>query len=72
MRSFATRNWLLAALGSLRLRLPPAFAQLTDGNLRVRVGIDAAALPGALRLPALFEPAWRLASTDTSWPVATR
>lgn len=72
VRSFATRNWLLAALGSLRLRLPPAFAQLTDGNLRVRVGIDAAALPGALRLPALFEPAWRLASTDTSWPVATR
>lgn len=72
VRSFPARNWLLAALGSLRLRLPPAFAQVPAGaRVRVRAGIDAAALPGALRLPALFEPAWRLASTDTTWPVAT-
>jgi len=71
VRSFATRNWLVAALGSLRLPLPPAFAQLPAGaNLRVRAGIDATALPGSLRLPALFEPAWRLASADTTWPVA--
>jgi hypothetical protein len=73
VRSFPTRNWLVAGLGSLRLRLPAAFAQLpADARIEVRAGIDAAALPGALRLPALFEPAWRLASADTTWPVATR
>ena len=26
---------------------------------------------GALRLPALFEPAWRLASLESTWPRAT-
>lgn len=73
VRSFPTRNWLVDSLGSLRLRLPAPFAQLPRGSsVQVRAGIDAAALPGALRLPALFEPAWRLASADTTWPVATR
>jgi hypothetical protein len=72
VRSFATQAWLVAALGSLRINLPPAFARLpTDANLRVRAAIDPTALPGALRLPALFEPAWQLGSADSSWPVAT-
>ena len=72
VRSFGTQAWLVAALGSLRLNLPASFTHLPAGTkLRVRAAIDAAALPGALRLPALFEPAWQLASADTSWPVAT-
>lgn len=72
-RGFATRGYLLAALGSLRLQLPPAFARLdADAPLRVAVALDPAALPGALRLPALFEPAWHLAATESTWPRATR
>ncbi len=72
VRSFATQAWLVAALGALRINLPATFAQLPAGtSLRVRAAIDPAALPGALRLPALFEPAWQLASADSSWPVAT-
>lgn len=72
VRSFATQAWLVAALGSLRLSLPSTFAHLPAGTtLRVRAAIDPTALPGALRLPALFEPAWQLASADSSWPAAT-
>lgn len=72
VRSFATQAWLVAALGSLRINLPAAFARLpADATLHVRAAIDPTALPGALRLPALFEPAWQLRSADTAWPLAT-
>jgi len=70
-RGFATRGYLLAALGSLRLDLPSTFAHAAP-PLRVSAALDRAALPGALRLPALFEPAWRLSSTETTWSPATR
>ncbi len=71
-RGFATHGHLLAALGSLRLNLPASFAHLPAHTLlRVSVALDSAALPGALRLPALFEPAWQLASAETTWPAAT-
>lgn len=71
-RGYATRGYLLAALGSLRLPLPAAFARLgPDAPFTVAVALDPAALPGALRLPALFEPAWRLASLESTWPRAT-
>ncbi|MEO7323361.1 MAG: DUF4390 domain-containing protein [Dokdonella sp.] len=73
VRSFATPAYLIAALGSLRLGLPVAFASLPATTpLQISVGIDPAALPGALRLPALFEPAWRLAAKDYAWTVAAR
>ena len=72
-RGFATRGYLLAALGSLRLSLPDAFARLpSDAPLRVSAALDPSELPGALRLPALFEPAWRLSAAETTWPPATR
>ncbi|MBX3689132.1 DUF4390 domain-containing protein [Dokdonella sp.] len=71
-RGFATRGYLLAALGSLRLELPNAFVQQpASAPLRVSAALDPAALPGALRLPALFEPAWHLAAAETTWPRAT-
>lgn len=73
LRSFVTSAHLLAALGSLRLKLPDAFAALPATTpLQVSAAIDPAALPGALRLPALFEPAWQLAATETTWPRAPR
>jgi len=73
VRSFATPAYLIAALGSLRVNLPVGFATLPGSTpLEVSARIDPAALPGALRLPALFEPAWRLAAKDFTWTVAAR
>lgn len=71
VRSFATSASLVAALGALRLDLPAAFAHLPQATpLRVSAGLDPGALPGALRLPALFEPAWKLSATAYTWPSA--
>ncbi len=62
-RSFAVASALVAALGAVSLPLPPEFATLPDGTpLAVDVRVDPATWPGALRLPALFEPAWRLSA----------
>ncbi|MEP7042334.1 MAG: DUF4390 domain-containing protein [Dokdonella sp.] len=73
VRSYATPGYLVAALGSLHLNLPKAFAALPPATpLQVSARIDPAALPGALRLPALFEPAWKLASADFKWTPAAR
>lgn len=73
VRTFATPAYLIAALGSLRVGLPAPFATLPPATaLQVSVRIDPVALPGALRLPALFEPAWRLAAKDYAWTVAAR
>jgi hypothetical protein len=71
VRSFSTPAYLIAALGSLRLGLPDDFSSLPAATpLQVSARIDPAALPGALRLPALFEPAWRLAAKDYAWTAA--
>jgi hypothetical protein len=67
VRTFAAPASLIAALGDLRIGLPQEFAALpADTSLRIEVGLDPAALPSALRLPALFEPAWQLAA-DYTW-----
>lgn len=72
-RSYPTPAYLVAALGALRFELPASFAELpTTTPLSVSARLDPAALPGALRLPALFEPAWRLASADYAWTPAAR
>lgn len=68
VRSFATPAYLVAALGALRIDLPVAFVALPATTpLHVSAKLDPVALPGALRLPALFEPAWRLAAPDYAW-----
>ncbi|MEO7433547.1 MAG: DUF4390 domain-containing protein [Dokdonella sp.] len=73
VRSFATPAHLIAALGSLRIDVPAEFAALPATTpLTVSARIDPGALPGALRLPALFEPAWRLAAKDFAWTLAAR
>ena len=52
----------------VRIGLPPEFAGVAPGTpLEVSVALDPGALPGALRLPALFEPAWQLSSPGTQW-----
>jgi hypothetical protein len=73
VRSFTTPAYLVAALGALRIDLPAAFATLPAATpLQVSAKLDPAALPGALRLPALFEPAWRLAAPDYAWSEPAR
>lgn len=67
-RSFPTRGYLLAALETLRVPFGKDFSALPAGTpLHVAVAFDPTALPGALRLPALFEPAWRLAAPAYAW-----
>jgi Domain of unknown function (DUF4390) len=67
-RSFAARALLVAALEDLRL---PMAATDVPGMQRyaLDIALDRDALPGALRLPALLRPAWRLSSGDYTWPV---
>jgi hypothetical protein len=71
VRSFPAAGYLTDALAALRLSLPDAFAGLAPGTrLSLQVGLDHAALPGALRLPAMLEPAWRLIAPEYSWTLA--
>lgn len=67
-RSFAASAYLTDALGALRLPLPAAFAALDPGSrVELHVRLDREALPGALRLPAMVTPAWRLPVAEYAW-----
>ena len=66
-RSFARRSQLLAALDRVRVPLPPEWAQPFD-SYALELELDTSALPGPLRLPALYEPAWRLSTPVYRWP----
>lgn len=71
VQSFPASAYLMDALSSLKLGLPPAFAQIPAGTeLSIDVALDKTALPGALRLPAVIEPAWRLAAPEFTWTAA--
>ena len=71
VRSFAASGYLTDALAALRLPLPANFARLPAGpRLQLDVQLDHSALPGALRLPAMLEPAWRLSAPEYAWTVA--
>ncbi|HKE49100.1 MAG TPA: DUF4390 domain-containing protein [Rhodanobacteraceae bacterium] len=71
VRTFPTPGYLFAGLNSLRLPLPATFGSLPRGTpLRVGAGLETAALPGALRLPAQFEPAWQLSAAEYTWQPA--
>jgi hypothetical protein len=71
VRSFATPGYLFAGLNSLRLSLPASFASLPAAtSLRVGAALEIESLPGALRLPAVFEPAWRLSAAEFAWQPA--
>lgn len=69
VRSFGVRAAALAALS--RLELPIAGASMravAPERQRVRIELDSTALPGALRLPALVDAAWRQAAVERTWP----
>lgn len=66
-RSFAARSLALAALEDLRVPLPAWQAARAD-RYHFEIALDRNALPGALRLPAMFLPAWRLCDGEYTWP----
>jgi hypothetical protein len=66
-RSYAARALLIAALEDLRLPVPGLHAAGAQ-RFVLDIALDRNALPGALRLPALLRPAWRLSSGDYAWP----
>ena len=71
LRTFATPGYLLAGLTSLRLPLPATFGAIPRGTtVRIGAALETAALPGALRLPAVFEPAWQLSAAEYAWQPA--
>ena len=65
-RSFSGRALALAAFEDLRLPLPGWDAHGARG-FALDVALDRESLPGALRLPALLQPAWRLSSGEYAW-----
>lgn len=69
LRSYAASAALLDGMRGLQLPLGTDSARLTGRQASVRVGLERSALPGPLRLPALFEPAWHLRSAEYAWPI---
>lgn len=66
-RSFVRRSQLLAALDRVRLPLSDEWAQPFE-RYALGLELDASALPGPLRLPALYEPEWRMSAAPFRWP----
>jgi hypothetical protein len=66
-RSFAARALALAALEDLRLPLPDWKVARAE-RYRLQIALNRDALPGALRLPALLQPAWRRCNGEYAWP----
>ena len=69
-RSFSSRALALAALEDLRLPLLEWKAAGAE-RYRLQIALDRDTLPGALRLPALLQPAWRLCRGEYAWPART-
>jgi len=67
-RSYSSRALALAALEDLRLPLLDWKVAGTAERFSLQIALDRAALPGALRLPALLQPAWRRCNGEYAWP----
>ena len=65
-RSFSSRALALAAIEDLRLPLP-TWRETKPDRYHFEIALDRDTLPGALRLPALFLPAWRACSGEYAW-----
>ncbi len=69
VRSFGVRAAAIAAFSRMELPLAAASIRAAGSERqRLRIALDSAALPGALRLPALVDPAWRQAVVERTWP----
>lgn len=71
-RSYSARALLIAAISDLRLQLPPSWSEPIAANAIeryvLRIDLLRDNLPGALRLPALIDPDWRLSTGNFTWP----
>ncbi len=71
-RNFTTLESALNAMGDIaNFILPPAFTKTTDSKvLRLRSGIDLAALPSPMRPGAMISSKWDLTSAwfEALWP----
>jgi hypothetical protein len=65
--SYAVRALAIAALADLRLPLDPAVVAAPAQSYLLRIDLERDALPGALRLPALFDADWRLSTGNYAW-----
>ena len=65
-RNYAARALALAAMENLRLPLP-GFDSTGASQFRVSITLDRDELPGALRLPAMLQPAWHMDGGDYTW-----
>jgi Domain of unknown function (DUF4390) len=69
VRSFGVRAAALAALSRFEVPLrDPDLRAIGGERQRLRIELDAAALPGALRLPALVHASWRQPVVERTWP----
>lgn len=69
MRSYGVRAAALAAFSRMELPLSAASIRaVAPERQRLRIVLDSDALPGALRLPALVDAAWRQAVVERTWP----
>lgn len=69
VRSFGVRAAAIAALSRIELPLDQASIRAgAEERQSVRIELDTTALPGALRLPALVDPAWRQTVVERLWP----
>ena len=70
-RNYPARALLIAALSDLRLGLPADWPAHTSSagvqSYTLRIDLQRDNLPGALRLPALIDPDWRLSTGNFTW-----
>lgn len=67
-RNYSARSLLIAALEDLHLSVPEEFRAAGVQRYRLNIELQRDALPGALRLPALLDSKWHMASGDYTWP----
>jgi Domain of unknown function (DUF4390) len=67
-RNYSARSLLIAALEDLHLSVPDGFRAADVQRYRLSIELQRDALPGALRLPALLDSKWHMASGDFTWP----
>ncbi|GMV28245.1 MAG: hypothetical protein AMXMBFR59_03700 [Rhodanobacteraceae bacterium] len=69
VRRFGVRAAAIAAFSRMELPLSAASIRaVAPERQRLRIVLDSDALPGALRLPALVDSAWRQAVVERTWP----
>ena len=68
IRSAVAPAYLVDAMAALRIPVDRQVGEVPPGRLwHVQVSLERNALPGALRLPALLSPDWRLRTKEFEW-----